>query len=249
MDITRYTVITEKSLPNTKIALVADTHDMPLAPLLRLLRQEAPDMIAIPGDLTDSMMDTADEVIRINQRRALSFLRRAAEIAPTFYSVGNHERVISPRNRRRIQATGAFLLDDDMVFFRGMHIGGLSSGFRDGKQGTFRPTPPPALPFLDAFAAQAGFKLLLCHHPEYYPRHIRRLPIDLTLSGHAHGGQWRLGHYGMFAPGQGPFPRYTEGVHEGRLIVSRGLSNHTWIPRIFNRGELVMITLLAATEK
>ncbi len=249
MDITRYTLITKKTIAPTNIAVVADTHDMPTAAILEMLRQESPDMILIPGDLTDSMMDTDNEQLCRNQRRAIAFLKRAAAIAPTFYSVGNHERVISEKNKARINKTGAVLLDDDMVFFGGMCIGGLSSGFRGGKQGTFRKTPPPDLAFLDSFAAQKGFKLLLCHHPEYYPRHIRRRDVDLTVSGHAHGGQWRLGHFGMFAPGQGPFPRYTEGVHEGRLVISRGLSNHTPIPRIFNRGELVMLSLLTAMEK
>ena len=84
---------------------------------------------------------------------------------------------------------------------------------------------------------------LLCHHPEYWPRYVRDLPVDLTLSGHAHGGQIRLFGQGLFAPGQGLFPRYTSGVHEGRLVISRGLANTTRIPRLFNPTELVCVHL------
>ena len=69
------------------------------------------------------------------------------------------------------------------------------------------------------------------------------MPIDLTLSGHAHGGQIRLLGQGLFAPGQGVLPRYTSGVYEGRLIVSRGLANTTFVPRLFNPTEMVYIHL------
>ena len=89
-----------------------------------------------------------------------------------------------------------------------------------------------------------GYKILLCHHPEY----INKIPesIQLVLSGHAHGGQWRFYDpihrtwRGVFAPGQGLFPKLTEGVH-GRHVISRGLNNTTWIPRFFNEPEIVYI--------
>jgi predicted MPP superfamily phosphohydrolase len=46
----------------------------------------------------------------------------------------------------------------------------------------------------------------------------------------------------VFAPDQGLFPKYTSGVHEGRLVISRGLSNTvTPIPRLFNSRELVVV--------
>lgn len=97
--------------------------------------------------------------------------------------------------------------------------------------------------FLRAFAAQPGYKVLLCHHPEYYEPLLRPLDIQLVLSGHAHGGQIRLGGQGLFAPGQGFFPRYTAGLYEGRLLVSRGLRNNTCLPRVHNPLELVVLRL------
>ena len=36
--------------------------------------------------------------------------------------------------------------------------------------------------------------------------------IDLVLSGHAHGGQVRIGEQGLYAPGQEFFPKYTAPV-------------------------------------
>ena len=77
--------------------------------------------------------------------------------------------------------------------------------------------------------------------PEYYERYLSGRELSLVLSGHAHGGQIRLFGRGLYAPGQGILPKLTEGVHFGRLIVSRGLSNNSVVPRVFNPPEIVYI--------
>ena len=72
------------------------------------------------------------------------------------------------------------------------------------------------------------FKVLLSHRPEQFDMYAAG-GIDLTFSGHAHGGQFRIpGVGGLNSPGQGWFPKLTSGVHEkdgSRLVVSRGLGN------------------------
>ena len=74
---------------------------------------------------------------------------------------------------------------------------------------------------------------------------IESRDIDLIFSGHCHGGQWRVysilhrEERGVFAPGQGLFPPLTSGLHDGRLLISRGLSNTTFIPRINNPTEII----------
>ena len=104
--------------------------------------------------------------------------------------------------------------------------------------------------WLDGFEAAEGYKILLSHHPEFWSMRepmLKDRRIDLVLSGHAHGGQWRIFGHGIFAPGQGLFPKYTEGIHcgpYGQLIVSRGLSNpYRKIPRLGNPCEVVLIEL------
>jgi predicted MPP superfamily phosphohydrolase len=99
----------------------------------------------------------------------------------------------------------------------------------------------PDLEFLEAFSRLSEPKVLLCHHPEYYEPYVKNLPIELTLSGHAHGGQWRFFGRGVYAPGQGLFPKYTSGIHDGRFIISRGLKRTLIPPRIFNPTEIVII--------
>ena len=97
----------------------------------------------------------------------------------------------------------------------------------------------PETRWLSDFAAQPGFHVLLSHHPEYWP--LIPSSIELVLSGHAHGGQWRFFNRGVFAPSQGWWPKWTKGVYEGRLVISAGLSNTTWVPRIGNPTEVVYL--------
>lgn len=216
------------------LAQVSDLHDRDPGEVLAALAARQPDLIAVTGDLFNRL-DTATH--------ALPFLQKAAAIAPTFFAPGNHEW-LEEGDEQRIAHTGAVFLSDAAVSFDELTIGGLASGFRRARQGNCRRTPPPDTAFLRAFAARDGFKLLLCHHPEYYPTYIRPLAIDLTLAGHAHGGQWRVFGHGVFAPGQGLFPRYSGGVYEERLVVSRGLCNTAPAPRFGNPTELVYVKLL-----
>ena len=102
----------------------------------------------------------------------------------------------------------------------------------------------PDTSWLQTFSSP-GYHILLCHHPEYLP--LVPDAVDLVLSGHAHGGQWRLYNpfkrewRGVFAPGQGFWPSLTSGVHDGRLVISRGLANTASVPRLFNPTEIVYI--------
>lgn len=148
-------------------------------------------------------------------------------------------------------------------------IAGLTSGYVTDYR-AFRPTQPaepryprredlygiggatraaahkPETDWIVDFVAQPGYHILLSHHPEYWPL-LKNENIDLILSGHAHGGQIRMYNpfkrewIGTWSPGQGWWPRYTKGVYEGRLVVSAGLSNTTWVPRLFNPTEVVYI--------
>ena len=89
--------------------------------------------------------------------------------------------------------------------------------------------------------------MLLCHRPEY-TADFRRSGYDLVVSGHAHGGQWRLPGVinGLYAPGQGLLPKYAGGLYDlgkTKLVVSRGL-RQDYLPRVFNPPEVVLVRLL-----
>ena len=245
MNVTEYILTPPRLRQSMTLAVAADLHGRPFEDILETLRTLAPDAILIPGDLMEDghLFDPAHE--------GYTFLRAAAAIAPTYYSLGNHEMGCYHRGNHfakplqkpipedldtRVADTGAHLLDNTHRTVGDISFCGLRSGL-DGK----RNAPDPEA--LRRFDSLPGVRVLLCHHPEYYAPYLKSTSIELIVSGHAHGGQWRIFGRGVYAPGQGLFPRYTSGVTDGRFVISRGLGNHTHIPRIFNPPELLLLRL------
>lgn len=126
-------------------------------------------------------------------RNAARFLDLAPRVAPTFYNLGNHERLLPDiaEYLPLVQKSDVTVLDDCFVDFRGITLGGVSSARKMPGMPPVRAQMDAKKPFLQAMAARDGFKLLLCHHPEYFAPLVQGLDIDLTLAGHAHGGQVR----------------------------------------------------------
>ncbi len=192
----------------------------------------ASDAILVPGDLVNRHRKSYAEAAR--------FLREAPKAAPVFYSMGNHERKCSYRKEwmRLVRKSEVIWLDNRSVPFEGIRIGGLSSAY-EGKADTA---------FLDALEKAEGFTLLMCHHPEMWRDYVRGRDIDFTVCGHAHGGQIQLFGRGLYAPGQGFFPKLTHGLHgDGKMVVSRGMSNSTGVPRFHNPCELIILKLEGET--
>lgn len=230
-----------------KLCLLADFHNRPNPDIISSLRKNRPDLILIAGDVFYSTYPL------VNQVYVPPFLEGCAKIAPTYLSLGNHEQAIIPAEIKKIEGTGVRVLDNSWVEKDGLVIGGLSSGYVNAYR-AWRSSHPtadkpshgeitshdPDTAWLKKYAAVPGYHILLSHHPEYWP-HISPLAIDLCLSGHAHGGQWRIGKRGLFAPGQGWLPKWTKGVYDGRLIISAGLTNTAPVPRFFNPTEVLYL--------
>lgn len=232
-----------------KLALVSDLHGQKPDEVLSLLAAERPAYILMPGDIFERLDGVDDE----KHRNAFALLRGCAELAPTFYTTGNHEdggvrswsihwrlavmeRRYDEKDMAQIRDTGVTFLGDSFILHDGIAFGGLFSGLiNEGRA--------PNLSWLEEFCRVDAPRVLLCHHPEYYAKYLKQFPIDLIVSGHAHGGQWRFFGRGVFAPGQGLFPKYTAGCHDGRLVISTGLKRSGKIPRIFNEPEVVLIEL------
>ena len=250
------------------IALVTDLHERPADLVVASLRKHRPDLIAIAGDLFHKL----DTVARINTKQncaVLKFLATCATIAPTCLSIGNHDAILCSDDSTRIAEAGCIVLDNSWQRIDGLVVAGLSSALIrpaagdqcHGSEGWSQNQGSRALRYIwrsrhrasspdthwmQDYSAVEGYHILLCHHPEYWSL-VREYPIDLMLSGHAHGGQWRYYSLrskrweGVFAPGQGLFPKLTAGVHEERLVISRGLANTAPIPRFFNPREIVYV--------
>jgi predicted MPP superfamily phosphohydrolase len=93
-----------------------------------------------------------------------------------------------------------------------------------------------------------AYRILLSHAPERFDSYVEA-GFDLVLAGHAHGGQFRLPLLGgLYAPGQGVFPKYDSGIFAiGRtdMVVSRGIGNSVIPVRFANRPEVILIVLKA----
>lgn len=243
---------TDRRMP-VRAAIVSDLHGRSAADIIKILGMLKPDIILAPGDI----LELKDR----GYPHGISFLMQAASIAPTYYSTGNHDKILSDSEIKTLENAGVSIVGDKTeTFTKGaakLNITGLPSAFRsDGKEDkattVFNMLSCSGIPEnlllidrkrLKCFGDLGGCKLLLCHHPEYYDSFVKPLDIDIICSGHAHGGQIRLFGKGIFAPGQGFFPKYTSGVYDGRLVVSRGLVNHSFAPRLFNPTEIVVLTI------
>ena len=226
--ITKHTIRSTRIPERLRLAVAPDIHSSAFDDVLDTFREC--DAVLIPGDLVDRH--------RRNNDNAVRFLQEVPEIAPVFYSLGNHE--VKYRKAEsylaRVRDSKVTLLQNESCLFRGIRLGGLSSTTEG----------PPDLGFLDRFEKEREFRLLLCHHPEVYRDYVRGREIDFTVCGHAHGGQIQIRGRGLYAPGQGLFPKLTHGVHDnGRMMISRGMTNGAKprIPRINNPCELIILEL------
>ena len=164
MVVTEYTVKADIANP-VRFAFLSDLHDSENGPLIKAIRRARVDAVLVGGDFIHN-----DELCE----RGFEFLRLSAKLLPTFCSIGNHERRYKGDLLARMNETGVTVLDNRAVAFRGVRIGGLSTGYTaENHQSHWDRTPAPNLDFLEEFSSLRGFKLLLSHHPEYYPRYIR----------------------------------------------------------------------------
>jgi predicted MPP superfamily phosphohydrolase len=236
-----------------RIAVAADLHNSDWNDIIDLIEESRPDIILNPGDMFGSLAGISLPEGELTGRyiaesagneTGFAFLRALRKIAPVYCSVGNHEVSVSEENAKKIASTGAVLLDNSYTTLpSGVILGGLTTG---GAHGLLHKSLEPNAGWIKRFASLKGPKILLCHHPEYWERYIVGNNIDLTISGHAHGGQWRFFGRGVLAPGQGFFPKYTSGLHEKsneKLIISRGLRKECGVPRINNPPEVVIINI------
>lgn len=210
--------------------------------LLEAIEAVDPDLIVLTGDIFDDVLpyDLSQVVIDdIGQKY------------PCYYVTGNHElwSLESELIKEKVRNAGIVVLEGtgDVWTKDGatINIVGIDdtdiSAYSDD-------TVTAQLQRLSSFSNNGHYTVLLAHRPHIIDAYLG-YGVDLVLSGHAHGGQWRLPGIinGLLAPDQGLFPKYTGGHYNfgsKDMIVSRGLAREsTRVPRIFNRPELVVITL------
>lgn len=230
-----------KSFQGYKIVHLSDFHNKSFFnfghKVAEKVKSLSPDIIVFTGDLIDSR--------RYNEEISLEFMKELVKIAPVYYVNGNHEI-----RSRKFSALERGLKEIGVKVLRNKNENLVKNGEEIYILGIDDPIQQPLEETVKATIKnleESKFKILLAHKPEYISEYSS-YKLDLVFSGHAHGGQVRLPFIGgLIAPGQGMFPKYTNGKYvldDTTMIVSRGLGNSLFPQRLFNKPEIVEVTLL-----
>ena len=256
LEIYKYNVKSEdipSEFDNFRIVQISDLHNAEFGEnnekLLLMLKQADADIIAITGDMIDSRNTDIDV--------AISFAQKAVNIAPVYYVNGNHESRVSGEYEKLKQGltdAGVTILENSSA---DITIGDEAITLIGINDPTFRMDIMDdtmeqniAHQLVNVIPDNDSYKVLLAHRPEYFDVYAGK--VDLVLSGHAHGGQFRIPFIGgLVAPGQGFFPEYYEGSHikeNTEMIVSRGIGNSIIPFRINNKPEIIVAELTKIAE-
>ena len=194
--------------------------------LVRVVNGQHPDLIVFTGDLVNV---SADEVIPF--QHSLAQMRARDGV---FSIMGNHDycEYIPDNTERNIEKNQTvlkylerkigwrLLLNEHALIRRGSDAIAVI-----GVENISRPPFPDYGDLRKAMEGlpQGMFKILLSHDPSHWRRGVlRQTDIALTLSGHTHAGQLRLGHW---SPSRAAYQewggKYTEGG--SMLYVSTGI--------------------------
>jgi predicted MPP superfamily phosphohydrolase len=251
MAITKFEYFNEKipsEFDDFTIAHISDLHNKKFGEdqikILNKVKSASPDIIVITGDLIDRR--------RYDLETAMIFIMGAIDIAPVYYVSGNHEAWSGKFSsiKESLIDTGVNIIDNtEIELFKGkssINILGVSdpdfftSDYLEGTNTTEMTQK------LNQWSTDNDFKILLSHRPELFDLYCDN-NMDLIFTGHAHGGQFRIPFVGgLIAPDQGLFPQFTSGSYHknsSTMFVSRGLGNSIVPIRIFNRPEIVVVTL------
>lgn len=244
----RYEVMSEKLTGRVRLVFLSDLHSCDYgtgqSELLELVKAQEPDLVLLGGDWVD------DELTHLSPDRAYVAARALAGQWPTYYVTGNHEIWSGQAEeiKGEMTALGVTVLSGESaaaeVHGQRLQICGLddpTAGENNWRK---------ELEALKQGRGDSEFTVLLTHRSERIGNYGG---FDLSLSGHAHGGQWRVPGLinGLLAPDQGFFPAHAGGVYPveggGTMIVGRGLAREsTRVPRFYNPPEVVVVELVPA---
>ncbi len=243
--IIEYEVKSEKIKNNEKMIVISDFHSGKPEKIIEAVNKLNPTLIIIAGDT-------------FQQKRPIEvcekLLSELSKIAPCYFISGNHEfekKSISYSELNELLENNKIINCDDKKISLNENIN--IYGFKDylSLQTSVEMSLVIQKQSIDEICKNmdsSKFNMVLIHRPHLF-RKFDEYPVDLMISGHAHGGQWRIPYIlnGFYAPQQGFFPKRAGGEYplaHGVQIVSRGLINHWFLPRFFNRPEIVTINLI-----
>ena len=229
-----------------RIVILSDLHGAVFGEnnktLFRIVTRLAPDYIFFLGDLEDSVRGPepgyAEQIADV-----------LSAIAPAFYITGNHEWAIGhvPELKARLTEHGMTVLSNSFLPLERGESTLILAGIDDPNGYAGQKSPETLAQEVRIAYGENAFWFLLAHRNDYFPTQYYKLGADMVFSGHGHGGLIRLPFTdGLISTGRKLFPSWTAGFYEkdgARLFVSRGIGNSGYTFRLFNRPEIVLITL------
>lgn len=232
--VTRYKLKSNKLNDGIKIVQISDLHNTNWGyTLIKKVKKEKPDLIVITGDLLDYYEPNIDVVKYL--------LQELKSLCPIYYVMGNHEGYSENLKLllEVLKEMGIFVLENKSVYINeSIKLIGINDPSIDGFENINV--------VLEKEKEEDKYNIALCHRPELFEEYVKS-DVDLVITGHAHGGQFRIPFIGgIYVPNQGIFPKYDAGLFKKgntTMVVSRGLGNSVFPIRINNRPELVVIEI------
>lgn len=252
LDITKYeidSIRVPRDFKDFKIVQLSDFHNNRditfLNKVIYEIRNIKPDLILITGDIVDSYSP--------NIEVACLFVKQLTNIAPTYYTTGNHEFVCKKRSEffsKVYNVNENFGHNNVFVFKKNrqkINIIALEDPMKVQLRNKRKKSNVIVREAMEKIRFNhRNFTILISHRPDLYKEYDKR-NIDLIFTGHAHGGQFNIPPFGpIYAPSQGMFPKYAKGMYDlknSKMIVNRGLGNSSFPFRINNKPEIVVVTL------
>lgn len=241
-----------------RIAQISDLHSKEFGKnnntLYKVIIEQEPDIIVATGDLIDSNMKRINEIIE--------FCSRLNKKVPIYYILGNNEmrcsrvnEIVEKLKQKNINVLeneiATIKIKDNIINILGLAEKRVDKGEMFYSKVNSRYEIENVENLFRKLENLKGIKIVLSHYPENFEYvgnySYNKYNFDIMFSGHAHGGQFILpGLGGVFAPGQGLFPKYYKGIYgnKNKLVVSRGLGNSGFPLRLFNRPNLVIVDLV-----
>lgn len=243
LEVVHYEYRDDRIKGKVKIAYLSDLHSCNYGEkqegLVSVLEEESPDVVLLGGDIFD---DTRAH------DKGFELLEEIQGKYEIYYTTGNHEfrledvediiKKVESYDIKALRGETIPLLEEDLnIDLSG--IDDIDVGYHAYHE-----------EFKEASASRrdGSYSILLSHRPQYFD-HYANKGYDLVVSGHVHGGMWRIPFIGngLFAPGQGLFPKYLGGEYKEKnstMVLGRGLSKKsTGFSRLYNPPEMVFITL------